>query len=144
MAFVLFLALPSLLLFAPPLPPVEPASRLLIASTTSTLLLPPVSTTPSITPSAISTTSSWIVSLAWILSPPLFAVGCVSSCPAFSDICDTAANTVPNLPASSLAATVVLRLVGMVAVKSTPLRPKAVATKSVFASIVPARSFSAN
>jgi hypothetical protein len=70
---------------------------------------------PSISPSAMSVTKASIVTV---------GLGSFE----FSPICDTTANAIANLPASSLATLVVLMLVGMVLVILTPVILKAVAT----------------
>ena len=65
-------------------------------------------------------------------------VPCGLASPEFLPICDIAASTVPNLPASSFAALVVLILVGIVAIKSTLLIPKALATNAFLTPITSA------
>ena len=115
-----------------------PVVKLLMAwSILSVLLF--LSLIPSISPSTISVTNSAIS--AWDSAGE---GDWPSSAAEFSPICDIAARTVPNLPASSLAAVVVLISVGMVRIISTESRPKAVATSAFLAIILLAKLVPAN
>ena len=115
----------------------EPASPVLPEAELLLVLLSPLLFLKLLIASAIVTVSVPVLRPSMVLialpslpfisrtSAVIVAVGLASF--EFSPICEMAASTKPNLPASSLAATVVLRSVGMVVIKSISPKPKAVA-----------------